>query len=54
MDIEGQTKEILAQIDKHLAAAGTGKYNLLIYQIWLKDINKDFKTMNKLRGKFSI
>lgn len=47
-DVEGQTKAILANIDKRLASAGTDKSKLLTANIWLKDINKDFKTMNKV------
>lgn len=45
-DVESQTKAILAQIDERLAAAGTDKSKLLTAQIWLKNIEQDFKTMN--------
>ena len=37
-DIKGQTAQILAQIDRHLAAAGTGKSNIMYAQIWVSDI----------------
>mmetsp|Transcript_22102 Transcript_22102/g.28598 ORF Transcript_22102/g.28598 Transcript_22102/m.28598 type:complete len:118 (+) Transcript_22102:157-510(+) len=47
-DVEGQTKAILAKIDEKLAAAGTDKSKLLNASIWLKDISKDFKAMNKI------
>ena len=47
-NVEDQTKAILAKIDERLKAAGTDKSKLLTAQIWLKDINKDFKTMNKV------
>ncbi len=41
-----QTKQILAQIDKLLKAAGTSKKNLLSANIWLTDI-RGFAEMNK-------
>jgi enamine deaminase RidA (YjgF/YER057c/UK114 family) len=34
-----QTRDILRQIDGHLAAAGTDKSKLLSVQIWLADIS---------------
>jgi enamine deaminase RidA (YjgF/YER057c/UK114 family) len=37
-DVKEQTKQILAQIDGHLAAAGTDKSKLLSANIWLTDI----------------
>lgn len=37
-DVKEQTKQILAQIDRHLAAAGTDKSKLLSANIWLTDI----------------
>ena len=40
-----QTKQILVQVDKYLAQAGTDKSNLLTAQIWLDDIRK-FDEMN--------
>jgi enamine deaminase RidA (YjgF/YER057c/UK114 family) len=39
---------LLANIDRRLASAGTDKSKLLTCQIWLKDIKKDFKTMNSV------
>ncbi len=39
-DVAGQTKQILARIDKHLADAGTSKYRLLAATIWLADMTK--------------
>jgi len=33
-----QTRDVLGQIDAHLAAAGTDKSKLLSVQIWLSDI----------------
>lgn len=44
-DTATQTQEVLARIDRHLAAAGTDKSKLLTTQIWLRDI-ADFDTMN--------
>jgi len=45
LDIAGQTREILAQIDVLLADAGTDKSNLLNATIWVADINQ-FAEMN--------
>jgi len=44
-DIKGQTADILAQIDKTLAEAGTSKSKLLTTNIWLANIS-DFDAMN--------
>jgi enamine deaminase RidA (YjgF/YER057c/UK114 family) len=45
-DVYAQTKDILAQIDAHLAAAGTDKSRLLSVNIWLPDI-ATFAEMNR-------
>ena len=37
-DIRGQTQDVLAQIDAHLAAQGSDKTRLLRVQIYLADI----------------
>ena len=42
-----QTRQILAQIDKLLKAAGTSKAKLLTANIWLVDI-RDFAAMNEV------
>jgi enamine deaminase RidA (YjgF/YER057c/UK114 family) len=47
-DIRGQTKQVLAKVEKFLADAGTDKSRLLSAQIWLKDIAKDFAGMNEI------
>mmetsp|Transcript_13134 Transcript_13134/g.18817 ORF Transcript_13134/g.18817 Transcript_13134/m.18817 type:complete len:195 (+) Transcript_13134:56-640(+) len=47
-DIEGQTKNILDKIDLLLWEAGTNKSKLLTATLWLKHLNKDFQTVNKL------
>ena len=41
-----QTRDILAQIDAHLAAAGSDKSKLLSVNIWLPDI-ETFAEMNR-------
>lgn len=46
LDAEGQTADILRQIDALLAEAGTGKKNLLSVQIILADI-RDAPAMNR-------
>lgn len=44
-DITTQTKQVLAEIDRLLAAAGTDKTRLLRTNIWLSDM-KNFGAMN--------
>jgi enamine deaminase RidA (YjgF/YER057c/UK114 family) len=46
LDAEGQTADILRQIDALLAEAGTDKSRLLSCQIFLKD-NRDVDGMNR-------
>jgi enamine deaminase RidA (YjgF/YER057c/UK114 family) len=46
LDAEGQTADILAQIDALLAEAGTDKSRLLSVQIFLADM-ADFPAMNR-------
>jgi enamine deaminase RidA (YjgF/YER057c/UK114 family) len=41
-----QTRDILAQIDAHLTAAGTDKSRLLMVNVWLVDI-ATFDEMNR-------
>jgi enamine deaminase RidA (YjgF/YER057c/UK114 family) len=38
-DVKGQTKQILAKVDKFLAEAGTDKSKVLSANIWLTDIS---------------
>ncbi|MCC7273664.1 MAG: RidA family protein [Alphaproteobacteria bacterium] len=38
LPIEGQTRQVLDKIDRHLAMAGTDKSRLLTASIWLADI----------------
>lgn len=45
LDIVGQTREVLANIDKALAKAGTDKSRLLTVQVFLKDL-ADFDGFN--------
>jgi enamine deaminase RidA (YjgF/YER057c/UK114 family) len=47
-DVESQTRNILGKIDVLLKDAGTDKSKLLTASIWLKDIDSDFATMNKV------
>ena len=47
-DIHGQTRQVLARIDKYLTKAGTDKSRLLTAQIWLKNIARDFAEMNEI------
>lgn len=47
LDIEGQTRQVLAAIDALLARAGTDKTKLLMVQIFLVDL-ADFAGMNRV------
>jgi len=46
LDCASQTKQVLDKIDALLMAAGTDKSQVLVAQIWLKDIEKDFSSFN--------
>lgn len=45
-DTASQTSQVLAKIDRYLAAAGSDKTKLLSAMIWLRDI-ADFDMMNR-------
>ena len=47
-DVVGQTKNVLAKVDKYLEEAGTDKSKLLTSTIWLKNIERDFGAMNQV------
>jgi enamine deaminase RidA (YjgF/YER057c/UK114 family) len=47
-DVAGQTRQVLAKIDGYLAEAGIDKTRLLTAQIWLRDIESDFASMNSV------
>jgi len=46
-DVKQQTREVLANIDKMLARAGTGKEKLLTATVYLKSID-DYRAMNEI------
>ena len=46
LDIEGQTRQVLAAIDALLARAGSDKTKLLMVQIFIADL-ADFDDMNR-------
>ena len=48
LPIKEQTQQVLAKIDGLLAEAGSNKGQLLSAQIWLKDIDRDFASMNEI------
>ncbi|RYY26093.1 MAG: RidA family protein [Sphingomonadales bacterium] len=48
LDIQGQTAQVLASIDRRLRDAGTDKSRLLTAQIWLKEVHRDWKGMNEV------
>lgn len=45
LDIQGQTRQVLANIDKALAQAGTDKHHLLSTQVFIKNL-ADFDGFN--------
>ena len=47
LDVDGQTRDVLAQLDALLEEHGTDSTRILQAQIWLKDIN-DRSTFNTL------
>jgi enamine deaminase RidA (YjgF/YER057c/UK114 family) len=47
-DIQGQTAQVLAELDRRLAAAGTDKSKLLSATIWLADVNGDVRAFNEV------
>ncbi len=47
-DIEKQTKETLASIERLLGETGTDKTRILSATIYLKNIDKDFERMNSI------
>ncbi len=47
-DVKEQTQNVLKEVDELLEEAGTDKSNILTASIWLKDIEKDFATMNEV------
>lgn len=47
-DITGQTKQVLQQVDKLLAASGSDKSRLLMVQIFLANVARDFAAMNSV------
>lgn len=51
-DIRGQTEEVLAEIDRLLAKAGSGKSKLLQVTIWVSDI-RHRTAMNEVYTKWA-
>ena len=47
LDITGQTSDVLSQIDRLLAEAGSDKSRILMCQIYLSDLS-NFAAMNKV------
>jgi enamine deaminase RidA (YjgF/YER057c/UK114 family) len=45
--IEGQTREVLASVDALLARCGSSKERILMVQVYLPNISRDFAGMNK-------
>eukprot|EP00928_Gymnodinium_smaydae_P065135 TRINITY_DN48317_c0_g1_i1.p1 TRINITY_DN48317_c0_g1~~TRINITY_DN48317_c0_g1_i1.p1 ORF type:complete len:557 (-),score=112.63 TRINITY_DN48317_c0_g1_i1:154-1824(-) len=47
-DCRAQVEQTLAKVDMLLKQAGTSKSRILSAQLWLKDIGRDFQTMNEV------
>lgn len=47
-DFRAQVVQVLAEIDRRLALAGTDKSNLLTATIWLVDVNRDIAVFNEV------
>lgn len=47
-DAAGQTRQVLAKIDRLLTEAESDRSQILSAQIWLKDIDADFAAMNSV------
>lgn len=51
--IEGQTSDVLEQLDEILAAAGSDKSKVMKVMIWLTDM-RDFDAMNTVYDKWLV
>ena len=51
-DVAAQTQNVLDKIDELLKEGGTDKSKVLTANIWLKDIERDFGTMNEVWVKW--
>jgi enamine deaminase RidA (YjgF/YER057c/UK114 family) len=47
-DIRGQTRQVLAQLERLLEQAGSNRSRILSAQIWMKDMVADFDSMNEV------
>lgn len=53
-DIRGQTRDVLEQIDKMLAAAGSDKRRVLSATITLKDMESDYGDFNAVWDEWVV
>mmetsp|Transcript_19898 Transcript_19898/g.51701 ORF Transcript_19898/g.51701 Transcript_19898/m.51701 type:complete len:165 (-) Transcript_19898:110-604(-) len=51
-DITAQTEQTLRKVDTLLAEAGSSKSDIIEARIWVKDIHRDFKSMNEVWNKW--
>ncbi len=51
-DVQEQTRQVLAQIDRYLAKGGTSKSRLLTTNVWLKHIG-DFQKFNAVWAEWA-
>ena len=48
LDFAGQLRQTLSKLEMRLAEARSSKRSLLSAQVWLKDIGRDFATLNEI------
>lgn len=48
VDIQSQTRKVLEKLDEFLRLNNTDKTRLVSAQIWLRDIERDFKGLNEV------
>lgn len=48
LDIVKQTQEVLAKIDTLLEKAGSSKANMLVAQVWIQNMERDFAKFNEI------
>ncbi|NYT82586.1 RidA family protein [Alcaligenaceae bacterium] len=53
-DIAGQARQVLAQLDERLAAAGSSKERILSATIWMHDVNRDVAAFNTVWNQWVV
>lgn len=53
-DFRSQVEQVLAELDRRLAMAGTDRSNLLSATIWLVDVNRDIAVFNEVWNSWVV